>query len=245
MRAAAEVVVEERDGRLAFPVLRSEPPILLRPTASALILQAGAAGPVGGDDLSLKIVLTEGVSIAMTTVGATVVLPGTSESRFRIDITIGRNSTLHWDPHPLISVIESDHHQQMTIEIAPGGTLSLLETIVLGRSNEPPGHLRNTLRVTASGLPILHQNLDLGGDGAGCGWSGPAVTAGHRVLTTALDIGPKVSPRTEASIVEELARGLRTPLRNDAELTQTLGHDVPSSHALAHRLRAKSEHKDQ
>jgi hypothetical protein len=55
VHAHAAVVAEATDRGCAFPTLRSDPPLLLRPTPDALYLQGGAAGPLGGDRLRLDI----------------------------------------------------------------------------------------------------------------------------------------------------------------------------------------------
>ena len=65
MRACARVVAQADDaGVTRLTGLRSEPPLLLRHTpaaagAATVHLLGGAAGPLGGDDLRLEIVVGE------------------------------------------------------------------------------------------------------------------------------------------------------------------------------------------
>ena len=54
MLAHAALVAEASEGRLTLPVLRSDPPILLRPTGDTVHLVGGSAGPLGGDQLGLQ-----------------------------------------------------------------------------------------------------------------------------------------------------------------------------------------------
>ena len=54
--AAAEIeAVAGPDGVTRLPVLSSQVPLVLRRTPSAVYLVGGAAGPIGGDELSLRI----------------------------------------------------------------------------------------------------------------------------------------------------------------------------------------------
>ena len=56
MRARAELVAEAGPGgAVRLPVLRSQAPLILRRTADAVYLASGAAGPLGGDRLELRI----------------------------------------------------------------------------------------------------------------------------------------------------------------------------------------------
>ena len=82
MRARAVLPVDaDSSGMSRITTLRSQPPLVLRPTADAVYLAAGAAGPLGGDELELDVVVGAGARATLRTVAATVALPGPAASR--------------------------------------------------------------------------------------------------------------------------------------------------------------------
>ena len=68
MRASATLVAElGADGTTRLPVLRSQAPLILRQTPEAVYLVGGAAGPLGGDVLELRIDVREGATLRLRT----------------------------------------------------------------------------------------------------------------------------------------------------------------------------------
>ena len=119
MRARAEVIAESCDGRVAYPLLRSDPPLLLRPTHSGLTLQAGAAGPIGGDQLELVIRVRSGARLDISTTAAMVVLPGPEPSRLDVSIVVEAGATLNF--------LHSHHRSHG--DRTPSGSIGLLNTL--------------------------------------------------------------------------------------------------------------------
>lgn len=236
MQARAEVIAESRDGRVAYPLLRSDPPLLLRPTLSGLTLQAGAAGPIGGDQLELLIRVRPGTRLDVSTTAAMVVLPGPEPSRLDVSIVVEAGATLNWIPEPLVSVVNSHHIQRLTVDAASDSTIRLSEILVLGRSGEHPGTLESGLRVSYDGSVVLHQATHLGAPAETAVWSGPAITAGHGIVAGELRIGPDVVAGPPVAVSSSTARGSRNPVHPRGSLSQVIAEDAPTARSLLEQL---------
>lgn len=225
MKAAAVVVAAlAATGQTTFATLRSDPPLLLRPTPGALQLVGGAAGPLGGDQLSYDLTLEPDAAVTVRSVAASMALPGPGPEPSTLDIaaTVGSGASLDWRPEPLISVTGSDHHQHTEIQLDRGSTLRWQESLVLGRSDEDPGALRSVLRVIRAGRPLTHQALHIG-DGAE-GWDGPAGIDRAGAIISVVAVGP--GPHDTESITCGDARAARFRLSEDASLSMALASTI-------------------
>jgi urease accessory protein len=186
VRASAAVVADRGpDGRTRLPVLRSVAPLVLRPTAAGLYLAAGAAGPLGGDDLELSVVVGPHATLTLRTVGATVALPGPGESRLTLRIAVAAGGRLDLLPEPTVVADRARHVTRTYAEVADGGELTLREEVVLGRYGEAGGAWSGLLHADAGGRPLLRHRLDLAGtprDGS---------LLGARAVGTVLQVGPQ------------------------------------------------------
>jgi len=239
MRARAEVIAESCDGRVAYPLLRSDPPLLLRPTYSGLTLQAGAAGPIGGDQLELVIRVRSGARLDISTTAAMVVLPGPEPSRLDVSIVVEAGATLNWIPEPLVSVIDSHHIQHLKVTAAADSSIHLSEMLVLGRSGERPGELESSVRVSYDGSVVLHQTTHVGTPTEVAVWSGPAITAGHKIVAGELSIGPHVAIEPPTALSSSTARGSRNPIHRQGSFSQVIADDAPAARSCLERLRTQ------
>ncbi len=175
--------------------LACAPPLTLRQVYGAecggrgrceLRLVGTAAGPLAGDDLSLRLELRAGARATLRATGASVVQGrghrGAAALSIRADLAEG--SDLVADPGALVVCQGSQVDVRLDLRLGAGAAVDWRELIVLGRTGEPAG--RATLRwdVTRLGRPVLRQFADLG------------LTAGRRVLACALITGPALAPRT-------------------------------------------------
>jgi urease accessory protein len=209
MRASACLTVtrSSRDDRCRITRLRSDPPLVLRSTNPdgpepprswelpgrmpvRVALAAGAAGPVGGDDLRLAIDVEGGAALVLRSVAATLALPGPHglPSRSEVVVWVAEDGILSWLPGPLIAARGCDHHESITVALDPGARFLLREELILGRHSENPGSIRRRLRVCLAGRPLLDQELAIGPGAPG--WNGPAVTGGRKALGALLLIDP-------------------------------------------------------
>ncbi|MGN6753656.1 MAG: urease accessory protein UreD [Intrasporangium sp.] len=239
MSAHAVVATElsaRRNGAACTRVstLRSEAPLVLRPTvrrepepwaanrsgAARVCLSAGAAGPVGGDELTLDVQVGAGSTLVLGEISATLLLPGAdgAASRTTVRVTVEAGGTLLWWPQPVIAAHACNHLTEVRIELATDARLVMREEILLGRHNEAPGLLRQRLSVRRDGLPVHLQDLELG---SATGRS-PAVLGDHRALGNILVVAPDPLPDTTILLDHQ---SLVMPLAAGSVLISALGQD--------------------
>lgn len=226
MHARTTVVVDP-GGRLAS--VACQPPLTVRqirscaPDTCALCVVGTAAGPLPGDDLALSLTLTPGAVASMQATGAQIAqggVPGAPTARVRYEVTLGAGATLDADPGALVVATNADVEVEVRVDLAADATLTWRETVVLGRSGEPPGRVRLQWDVRRDGAPLLRQDLDLA-DPALRDWSG--MHGGAKLLTTTLHVAPGLAARTE--------------VRSPADVTQRLAHDATLTTTLTPELR--------
>jgi urease accessory protein len=206
---------------------------LAGPGTARISRAAGAAGPVGGDDLRLHVDVGPGAALVMRDVSATVALPGPrgERSRSHTTIRVGANATLVWLPEPLIAARGCDHHAATHIVLEPGARLLLREEILLGRHGERPGVVRQRLRVCVGDQPLHDQELAVGPGVPG--WEGPAVTGGRRALGSQLVVDPHWGAAGSLPAAKAQTDVVLLPLAASAVLFTALTDDGLS---LRHRL---------
>lgn len=173
--------------------LRNDPPFTFRPTpggphAGGVVWVGTAAGPVGGDDLRLRVDVGPGAELRLTSVAASLVLPGPrgDRSATAVAVTAGDGARLWWCPEPTIVAAGADHRADTTVRLGAGVELVWVEEVVLGRHGERAGRLRSRLRIEGrAGAPLLCSGLDTGRPG----WDGPAGLAGCRAVAQVVLVG--------------------------------------------------------
>ncbi|HEU4423722.1 MAG TPA: urease accessory protein UreD [Pilimelia sp.] len=192
MRASARIrAVADGRGGTRLSELRSEPPLVLRRTGPAEVhLVGGAAGPLGGDRLSLAVDVGPGATLCLRTVAASVALPGAdgAESRVEIVATVAAGARLSWLPEPLIAAAGCRHVATSTVTVAEGGWLCWRDELVCGRYGEPPGDAAQETTLRLGGRTLYRHRLAVGP--AAAGWAGPAVLGGARAAGSLLLVDP-------------------------------------------------------
>jgi urease accessory protein len=186
VRAAAWIVADA-DGRL--PRLRSQVPLVLRPTSEAVYLVSAGGGPVGGDVLDLRIEVRAGAALRLRTVAASAALPGPdgAQSVLTMHASVAPGGMLEYLPEPMVVADGARHTTDIRVELAAGAALVLRDEIILGRHGERGGACRTRLRVDYDGGPLLRHDVAV--DGTEDISLGPAVLAGHRAYGTVLVAG--------------------------------------------------------
>jgi urease accessory protein len=212
MHASAHLTVARSQDAAGSRITRlhSDPPFVLRPTRLSSVqpllawtlrdaspvhvsVAAGAAGPIGGDDLRLGINVEAGAALILRSVAATLVLPGPRDecSRTECFVRVAAGGVLVWLPGPVIAA-QHCHHQAVTqVMLEPGARLLLREELLLGRHGEQPGLIRQRLRLCLDGCPVYDQEIAAGPGIPG--WNGPAVMGGRRALGSILIVDPNWS----------------------------------------------------
>jgi urease accessory protein len=231
MRARARLAVELRDGRSVLTDLRSAAPWTLvprrrpaQPGTAVVHLVSSATAPLGGDDLSLEVHVGAGARLRLCGIAATLALPGLhgERSRAAIRFDIDVNATVEFLPEPTVVTSRASHSSTFTAQLADTARLRYRETLVLGRSGEPPGSLDSTVEIVRGETPLLRQRLDIGDPALA---ASAAYLAGHRVLASELVVwgaDPSTAHSGDWWSLAPLARGgsLATALAGDAVTAQ-------------------------
>lgn len=189
VRAAAVVEAQAGARGTELARLRSEPPLVLRRTGPASVhLVSVGAGPLGGDDLAVRVHVGNGARLRLAQVAACVALPGRAAgaaSSLRWHVTLGEGAVLRWDGEPTVAAAGAVHRAELTVVAAAGASLSWREQVVCGRAGEPSGIVHSRLHVVREGVTVLRADTTVG-DAL---WASPAVGGGARVAATCLLLG--------------------------------------------------------
>jgi urease accessory protein len=211
--AAAEIVAVAGVGRATrLPVLSSQVPLVLRRTPDAVYVVGGAAGPIGGDHLTLRISVGAGAFLRVRTAAASIALPGPEglESVLRVTVDVAAGARLEYLPEPVVVSAGARHATIIRATLAEGASLLLRDELLLGRHGEAGGAARSTLHVNYAGRPLLRQSLEVSGMDAVT--MGPAMLAGHRAVGTALWVDPAAAETHDAgaaAVADSAAGGER------------------------------------
>ncbi|HEU5157662.1 MAG TPA: urease accessory protein UreD [Streptosporangiaceae bacterium] len=207
---ARAVVVAAPDGagRTVLTRLRSDGPLALREgrpwhegggdaerRPAVVYLVGAAAGPLGGDDLALRITVAPGAHLAVRSVATTLALPGDGESRLAIRAAVGAGGRLDFAPEPTVAAAGCHHTCVAGIELGAGAGLRWREELVLGRHGERPGRYASRCDVTLDGRPLLRHELRV--DDAGT-YGSRAVLADAAAVGTVVLAGPGLTERPYA-----------------------------------------------
>ncbi|MCA1657513.1 MAG: urease accessory protein UreD [Actinobacteria bacterium] len=205
MNATAVVTaVDDGHGSTRLAEMRSVAPLVLRATPGGLYLVGGAAGPIGGDRLRLRIEVGPGASLTIRTAAASVALPGRSgrPSDFTVDATVADGGSLRWLPEPAVAAVRCHHRLRSQISVGRGGCLVWREELVLGRHGEDAGRYVSRTSVDVDRSAVLRQELAIGENQPG--WKGPAVTGGLRAVGSVVVVDPRFesspTPPSRASL---------------------------------------------
>jgi urease accessory protein len=235
---AAVSVVRGEDGRDRLAVLRSEPPLTLRPSAgeraggpgrssarACVHLVGTSAGPLAGDELRLDVGVGDGAALTVQSSAATLVQPGARPgvSRLHVEVDVARGGSLEWMPEPTVLVRGSDHEVHVHLALEAGASVVWRDETVLGRFGEPPGSLLARLTVDRAGMPLLRNDLAVGPRWPGS--QGPAgVGADTRAVGAVLVVGPRAPAVAAGGEPVAGSRAAVLPLAPDAVLVAAVAH---------------------
>lgn len=232
MHAAAGLVAQLDAHGVTRPAsIRSEAPLLLRARTSKagpldVFMVGGAAGPLGGDCLSLALRIGDGASVVLRSVAAMLAQPSPRGGASLLSTTADVESGAHvdWWPEPLISVRGSDHTSATIVRCAADAHVRWVDEIVLGRTDEPNGRLTIRQRFEVDDQPVLHHDVLFDPTESPLGRHGQ-----FRVIVTAVSIGH--ASEQASTIVTNDVRATRTPLAETATAWIALAHDLTTARA--------------
>jgi urease accessory protein len=165
MRTVVEVVARcDARGRTVLPVLRASGQLAVRRTGPTTVhLVATAFGPLGGDEVEIRLVVQEGARLSVRSVAAAVVLPARGESPpSRQLVRAEVAGVLDLAPEPTVVTSGAVHSAELRADLAGTGELTASEQVLLGRTGEAPGRWTGTTRIERAGSPLLHTTVGLG-----------------------------------------------------------------------------------
>lgn len=234
LQANARLEVADVDGALVVSAIRSEPPFAIRRCGDRVVVAGSAASPVGGDRLSLDVVVGAGATLDLGTVAATLVWPGAEPARSTMSTScvVGEGAHLDWRPEPTVSVAGSDHVITTRVELSASATCRLVDELSLGRHGEPSGALEWRLRVERDDRVLVHHAERFGPDVAGFGSVVGVGSARH--VCSAVLVG--IEPGRARTRLDGATAGGWLPIASDAVAVLAVGPDRPAVLALLHEL---------
>ena len=235
MNARAAVVAElGHDGGTRLASLRSEAPLVLRPTPVGVYLAGGAAGPVGGDRIVLHVTVGPGASLTMRSVAASIVLPGApaaGASALDIEARVAAGASLRWLPEPVVAVRGCRHLVTARVHLAAGARLVWRDELVLGRHGERGGSAASRMSLDVCGRPVLRHTLEAGDEFES--WGSGAVGGGARGAGSLVVVDPSWDSSPPAAQVVDGCAVL--PLAGPAAQVTALADDFSTLRSLLDR----------
>lgn len=160
-----------------------------------------AATPLGGDTLTVRVIVEAGARLRIRTAAATLVLPGAgtvqSESRWDIEAA----GELDVDPQPTVVAGGSAHRTETRLRFDDSARVRIREQIQIGRTGETSGFWSGLLHADLGGTPLLRHRIELG-----AGALGDDELAAPRACISELRY-PEPSFDAPGQLVLSLARG--------------------------------------
>jgi len=154
------LIVARRDRR---PRIESRGGLAARETEPDTVhVVSAAATPLGGDSVSVRIVVEPGAMLRVRTVAATVTLPGPTTLESHANWALDVAGELDLDPQPTVVAATSRHITSTHLTIDGPGRLKLRERIQIGRSGERQGFWSGSLHADVDGSALLRHRIELG-----------------------------------------------------------------------------------
>jgi urease accessory protein len=157
----SEVLVLARPGRL--PHLEYRGGIAARSTLPDTVhLLSTLATPLGGDTITVRVVVELGARLVLRSVSATLALPDgdrtTSHSRFDLDA----EGSLDMDLEPTVVAADARHLSTVTLHVGDAGRIRLRERVQIGRCHESRrGSWSDSLRADLGDGPLLRHHVEM------------------------------------------------------------------------------------
>jgi urease accessory protein len=147
--------------RLRSGLLRPQP--LHGPADRCRIgLLATTALLLGGDAVDLEVEVGPGVTLELSDVAGTVAYDGRGHpATWTVRVRVAEGGRLRWSGEPFVVADGADVTRTLSLELADGAVALVRETVVLGRTGQLGGVLRNRATVLQAGLPVLVEDTEL------------------------------------------------------------------------------------
>ncbi|BBY20534.1 urease accessory protein UreD [Mycobacterium stomatepiae] len=125
-------------------------------------LVSAAATPLGGDTISIRVVVEAGAVLKLRSAAATVVLPGAKTPTSHADWAIDVSGTLDVDLEPTVVAADARHVSTVALVLRDDGRVRFRERVQIGRCNERDGFWSGSLRANRHDRPLLRHRVELG-----------------------------------------------------------------------------------
>jgi urease accessory protein len=172
-------------GAIAARRLRSAAPGPVR-----IALVATQALLLAGDHVRISVVVSGDVELELVETAGTVAydMRGGSAS-WDVSVSLVDGARLTWLGEPFVVSSGAVVSRSLAASLSSGCSLTLRESLVLGRTGEVGGSLALSTRASYDGAPLLVEDLDL----SPAGRSGPAVLGPHRILDSVTTLGHRLA----------------------------------------------------
>jgi urease accessory protein len=145
---------------------------------------------LAGDHVRLEVVAAGDVAVDIIETAGTVAYDMRGGSaRWDVHVSLTGGARLTWLGEPFIVAAGASVTRSTSLTLDAGCSLTLRESLVLGRTGEVGGSLEVTTRASYDGAPLLAEDLDL----SPAGRSGPAVLGPHRCLDSITTLGRRLA----------------------------------------------------
>lgn len=161
-------------------------------------LLATTALLLGGDTVEVDVEVGPGATLELFDVAGTVAYHGRGRpAAWHTTVRVAAGGTLRWSGEPFVVADGADVERTLDLDLDAAATLRLRETLVLGRSGEVGGRLRNRTAIRVGSEPVLLEDQFL--DPAGLR-THPGVLGAHRVIDTVITVGGPAPPTPPTAV---------------------------------------------
>ena len=133
-----------------------------RTRPDTVYLVSAAATPLGGDLISVRVVVEPGARLSVRSAAATVALPGPVTAQSHTHWEIESAGELDVDPQPMVVAGSCSHHTTTRMTLSGTSRMRLRERVQIGRSGERDGFWSGALYADVDGAPLLRHRVELG-----------------------------------------------------------------------------------
>ncbi len=157
----SDVLVVAQPGRL--PRIECHGGLAARHTEPDTVhLVSAAATPLGGDTISIRLIVEPGARLRLRSAAATLALPGAATAESRACWHIENDGELDLDPEPTVVAADARHLSALTVWAAEKSRLRIRERVQIGRTGEHEGFWSGAMRADVAGTPLLRHRVELG-----------------------------------------------------------------------------------
>lgn len=123
---------------------------------------SAAATPLGGDTVSITVVVASGAVLKLRSAAGTLALPGPDTPTSRAHWAVEVSGMLDVDLEPTIVSADARHLSEVDVVLHDDGRLRFRERVQIGRCDERQGFWSGSLWADRDDGPLLRHRIELG-----------------------------------------------------------------------------------